>query len=115
MLFLGSTRILPSRLLNFSAATVFFRPSPFVRNRRSNGLVFAQQSPSTLPSDQLRMSLSATPQKRKMVKLGTHSGSFHCDEALGCFLLKQLPEYKERKNTIELYRMIYMSSHTLTR
>jgi uncharacterized UPF0160 family protein len=30
-----------------------------------------------------------TPQKRKMVKIGTHDGTFHCDEALGCFLLQR--------------------------
>lgn len=27
-------------------------------------------------------------------KIGTHNGTFHCDEALACFMLKQLPEYK---------------------
>ena len=32
---------------------------------------------------------------RKMVKIGTHNGSFHCDEALACFMLKTLPQYKE--------------------
>ncbi|KAG5878834.1 hypothetical protein JTB14_023957 [Gonioctena quinquepunctata] len=26
-------------------------------------------------------------------KIGTHSGVFHCDEALACFMLKQLPDY----------------------
>lgn len=26
--------------------------------------------------------------------IGTHSGNFHCDEALACFMLRQLPEYK---------------------
>lgn len=30
-----------------------------------------------------------------MVRIGTHSGTFHCDEALGCFLLKQTPEFKD--------------------
>ena len=29
-------------------------------------------------------------------KIGTHNGSFHCDEVLACFLLRQLPEYKVR-------------------
>ncbi len=33
--------------------------------------------------------------KRSMVRIGTHSGTFHCDEALGCFLLKQTPEFKD--------------------
>ncbi|KAL0273117.1 UNVERIFIED_CONTAM: hypothetical protein PYX00_005871 [Menopon gallinae] len=28
-----------------------------------------------------------------MRKIGTHSGKFHCDEVLACFLLKKLPEY----------------------
>lgn len=30
-----------------------------------------------------------------MVKIGTHSGSFHCDEALGCFLLRQTDTFKD--------------------
>lgn len=29
----------------------------------------------------------------EVTKIGTHSGTFHCDDALACFLLKQLPEY----------------------
>ena len=29
--------------------------------------------------------------------IGTHYGTFHCDEALACFMLKQLPEYKDAK------------------
>lgn len=32
---------------------------------------------------------------RLMKRIGTHNGVFHCDEALACYLLKQLPEYKE--------------------
>lgn len=34
--------------------------------------------------------------KKPMVtpKIGTHNGTFHCDEALACLMLKQLPEYK---------------------
>lgn len=29
------------------------------------------------------------------VRIGTHNGTFHCDEVLACFLLRQLPEYKD--------------------
>lgn len=29
------------------------------------------------------------------VKIGTHDGCFHCDEALACFMLKSLPRYKD--------------------
>lgn len=28
------------------------------------------------------------------VKIGTHSGTFHCDEVLACFMLQQLDKYK---------------------
>lgn len=28
-----------------------------------------------------------------MVRIGTHSGSFHCDEALGCFLLQRTAKF----------------------
>jgi len=33
--------------------------------------------------------------KRKMVRIGTHNGAFHCDEAFGCFLLRQTAEFKD--------------------
>ncbi|KAJ1996719.1 hypothetical protein GGI04_005672 [Coemansia thaxteri] len=29
--------------------------------------------------------------------IGTHSGTFHCDEALACYMLRQLDEYKDAK------------------
>ncbi|KAI8129112.1 E3 ubiquitin-protein ligase RNF115 [Lucilia cuprina] len=29
--------------------------------------------------------------------IGTHSSTFHCDEVLACFMLKQLPEYENAK------------------
>lgn len=29
------------------------------------------------------------------MKIGTHNGTFHCDEVLACFILRQLPEYKD--------------------
>ncbi|KTF75766.1 hypothetical protein cypCar_00049100, partial [Cyprinus carpio] len=29
------------------------------------------------------------------MRIGTHNGTFHCDEVLACFLLRQLPEYKD--------------------
>ncbi|MBN3306282.1 MYG1 protein, partial [Amia calva] len=28
-------------------------------------------------------------------RIGTHNGTFHCDEVLACFFLRQLPEYKD--------------------
>ncbi|XP_008212893.1 UPF0160 protein MYG1, mitochondrial isoform X2 [Nasonia vitripennis] len=29
------------------------------------------------------------------IKIGTHNGTFHCDEVLACYMLKLLPEYKD--------------------
>ncbi|XP_037037518.1 MYG1 protein isoform X2 [Bradysia coprophila] len=33
----------------------------------------------------------------KPVTIGTHSGIFHCDEILACFMLRQLPQYANAK------------------
>jgi uncharacterized UPF0160 family protein len=32
-----------------------------------------------------------------MMKIGTHNGVFHCDEALACAILKTLPRFKDAK------------------
>lgn len=29
------------------------------------------------------------------MKIGTHSGVFHCDDAMACFMLKCLPKFKD--------------------
>ena len=43
-------------------------------------------------------SMHATPKRQKTddmeKKIGTHNGTFHCDEALACYMLKKLPEYQ---------------------
>ena len=40
--------------------------------------------------------MSAAGHKRSMPpRIGTHSGTFHCDEALGCFLLRQTPAFSD--------------------
>ena len=33
-------------------------------------------------------------QMMKMLRIGTHNGTFHADEVLACALLKILPKYK---------------------
>lgn len=51
------------------------------------------------PSSPLRMSTAAAAvsnsakRVRMAKKIGTHSGTFHCDEALGCFLLQQTAKF----------------------
>lgn len=32
---------------------------------------------------------------KSAVRIGTHDGTFHCDEVLACALLKLLPQYKD--------------------
>ncbi|XP_071099258.1 MYG1 exonuclease-like [Haliotis cracherodii] len=41
--------------------------------------------------------MSGEPASKRpcMMKIGTHNGTFHCDEVLACFMLKQLPKYKD--------------------
>uniref|UniRef100_F6ZCS4 Uncharacterized protein n=1 Tax=Ciona intestinalis TaxID=7719 RepID=F6ZCS4_CIOIN len=47
------------------------------------------------------MTSESEPPQKKMclngekVKIGTHNGTFHCDEVLACYLLKLLPKYKD--------------------
>nr|XP_060618823.1 MYG1 exonuclease [Anolis sagrei ordinatus] len=35
------------------------------------------------------------PKRPHPARIGTHSGTFHCDEALACFLLRLLPAYQD--------------------
>lgn len=34
-------------------------------------------------------------QRQDKMKIGTHNGSFHCDEILACFMLRQLPKFTD--------------------
>ena len=45
-------------------------------------------------------SLSSESEAKRMCDaktIGTHSGHFHCDEALACYMLRLLPEYKDAR------------------
>ena len=44
------------------------------------------------------------------IKIGTHNGSFHCDEIFACFLLKTLPRYADAeiiRSVRELGSVVY--------
>ena len=50
-----------------------------------------------------------------MKTIGTHSGHFHCDEALACYMLKLLPEYKDaRYMYIHIHVLIHVHVHVCT-
>jgi len=38
---------------------------------------------------------SSTKKMNTALKIGTHSGGFHCDELLACFMLTRLPQYRD--------------------
>lgn len=64
------------------------------------GLRFARAVLRNSPSGPHIRMLTATAaannsaKRAKMAKkIGTHSGTFHCDEALGCYLLQQTSKY----------------------
>lgn len=39
--------------------------------------------------------VNGTEASRILKRIGTHSGVFHCDEALACYMLKLLPEFED--------------------
>jgi len=47
----------------------------------------------TLPAEKPRNMSSEN--NSSPVKIGTHNGTFHCDEVLACFMLRLLPEFRE--------------------
>ncbi|KAG1680703.1 UPF0160 protein MYG1, mitochondrial [Nymphon striatum] len=42
-------------------------------------------------------SANVVESKRSCTVIGTHNGNFHCDEILACFMLQNLPKYKDSK------------------
>lgn len=39
-------------------------------------------------------SMAASEAKKQCVRIGTHSGTFHCDEALACWMLMRTNKFK---------------------
>ncbi|XP_022375498.1 UPF0160 protein MYG1, mitochondrial [Enhydra lutris kenyoni] len=64
---------------------LLLRPPPPPRARPGVTVSLESVPPSKRP----RGSLMAPP------RIGTHNGTFHCDEALACALLRLLPEYRD--------------------
>ncbi|XP_037955362.1 MYG1 exonuclease isoform X2 [Teleopsis dalmanni] len=68
----------------------------FVRNFYQSAIIMADESKRIKTDNDAE------------VYIGTHNGTFHCDEVVGCFMLRQLPEYKNakilRSRDIELLR-----------
>jgi Uncharacterised protein family (UPF0160) len=65
-----------------------------------SGLHFARavlRFPPLAPHLRMSTATAAAIDSAKRIKMakkiGTHSGTFHCDEALGCYLLQQTSKY----------------------
>ncbi|CAL1386609.1 unnamed protein product [Linum trigynum] len=65
-----------SNFFNFSKTLVQPRPLQFI----------AMATPQTVSSPPY--STAASPNHAPVKRVGTHNGSFHCDEALGCFMIR---------------------------
>lgn len=52
--------------------------------------------PRTLSLEPSPPSKRACGSRMAPPRIGTHNGTFHCDEALACALLRLLPEYRVR-------------------
>jgi len=47
------------------------------------------------------------------IKIGTHNGTFHCDEVLACFMLKTLDEYKNAQIVRTRDQAVLDTCHTV--
>lgn len=65
-----------------SASLRVYRPSSHPRAKHSFTTVMASAEED------------GAQKRPRAVKIGTHSGSFHCDEALGCYLLRKTAQFE---------------------
>ncbi|VEU45235.1 unnamed protein product [Pseudo-nitzschia multistriata] len=69
-------------------------PKPTLSSHHSRLYSTSSNNYSSIMSDFKRAKLDDSVSTKV---IGTHSGSFQADEAMGCFLLRQLPEYRLSK------------------
>ncbi|KAF2604393.1 hypothetical protein F2Q70_00027503 [Brassica cretica] len=62
----------------------FFNPLP---------LVAAAMAPSAAAVKVYSTTIPTSPSEVSVKRVGTHNGSFHCDEALGCFMIRLSDEF----------------------
>lgn len=69
---------------------IFGASTLHLKNKLSSAIIINSYKAKYIKS--YSMMFSKTPKT-----IGTHNGSFHCDEVLGCWMLKQIDPYKEAK------------------
>ena len=66
----------------------------------------------------MSVDLTKAKKPRLAMNIGTHNGTFHCDEVLACFLLKQLSHYADAEiirwtiGPKQLYKQIFLAVET---
>ncbi|XP_013379722.1 UPF0160 protein MYG1, mitochondrial [Lingula anatina] len=91
------------RYLRFLGTVAFgrsFQPVKSELNNRTSPYPTVLGSPAYIISSYKRNMSGDSPVTKKPCGeklIGTHNGTFHCDEVLACFLVKQLPEYQDAK------------------
>jgi hypothetical protein len=66
---------------------------PSLQLSRSTSVLAARGKRNPPKTRNMAASPPSQRPKTEHVTIGTHSGNFHCDEALACYMLKKLPEY----------------------
>ncbi|XP_029008178.1 UPF0160 protein MYG1, mitochondrial [Betta splendens] len=91
-------RMLPAHFIRCSSLLLKKKPVNVIRGLNANAICCSLFTVNVTRINSKYM--SSGPKKLRTdnmtaKKIGTHNGSFHCDEVLACFLLRQLPEYKD--------------------
>lgn len=85
-------RLAASRLTKVSFQINFKKHASCFGQSSSLGLLI---SADPAPITTRLMSSEAKRLRTDNMKIGTHNGTFHCDEVLACFMLRLLPQYKD--------------------
>ena len=104
------TRGVGNRLVNLVRTSVNTEPLAILKQRTIMTTSVAAVAPASADS--------LTGVKRKATtRVGTHNGTFHCDEVLGCFMIRLTDRYSEaeivrtRDQTVRCCSNIYCCKH----
>ncbi|EEB92217.1 hypothetical protein MPER_09306 [Moniliophthora perniciosa FA553] len=71
---------------------------------------FVRSTPTRIVLQRPKMSTEAPIAKKQKVQkvIGTHNGTFHCDEALAVFLLRQTSTYRDSGKDLTLEMLLVL-------
>ena len=80
----------------YGCINLIFRYSIKFSYRKLNGYLYMMNG------------VGATKKLHTVQKIGTHDGTFHCDEVLACAMLKLLPSFKHAEIIRYMYSLLYI-------